>query len=175
MDINLSDLEPLVTFLRTGKLGKLELGMTVDEVLDYFGLPINIQSIEELRDQKPQLWQIETDQPNVFPSLYYGSLGSIFQRTQLRQFMLLPQQYPRYPLPKPFQNDQWMNFINQHLITRDALRGFLNDHNLTHIRHNKVRLPSAWVSDDPYLEINIDFSTTTSGYIKAIRSGDLFA
>ena len=176
MDINPSDLEPLVNFLRTGKLGKLELGMTVDDVLDYLGLPINIQSIDELRDQQPQLWQTETTQPNVFPSLYYGCLAPMFQRTRLKQLILIPQQYPIYSLPKPFHdNDEWMKFINQHLTTHDALRAFLNNRNLTHIRHNKVRLPSAWLSDDPYLEINIDFSISTSGYIKAIRSGDLFA
>lgn len=89
----------LIEYLKTGKLGRLELGMQVEDVLDYLGLPpytdkTRTQFITDLREH------LKTRSFDAF-SLYYKSLELIFTCKTLDLISISIKTYGSYPFELP--------------------------------------------------------------------------
>ena len=156
----------LLQLLKTGSLGKLEPGMSVDDVLDFVGIPQRYPSLNELHAQQPELWQEAASNDKVFHGLDYGCLFPMFHGGKLQFFIVGIERFPERQLPAPLSND-WLADLSQ--MTSDEFRAFVQEQNLPNLRFNNVRLPPAWVSTDPVLEVHLEFSTPSR--IKRIQSG----
>ncbi len=170
MDNPSPDIKPLIQLLHTGKLYALEIGMGIDDVLDYLGLPYGIESLSDLRNNMPELWEVKVPEGNSFPSILHGCVFSSFKEARLKRFAILVNNVPEHVLPQPLDGG-WREYLKT--MTHNSFKAFLSGHDLGHIRYNRIRLPHAWVSENPPIEISLDFSSSST-YIKAIFSGDLF-
>ncbi|MGB1287395.1 MAG: hypothetical protein ACPG7F_12730, partial [Aggregatilineales bacterium] len=57
-----SDLQSFTTLLQNGALENLKVGMVIDEVLDYAGLPDNFKSVEQFYTALPGLRQTDASE-----------------------------------------------------------------------------------------------------------------
>src|SRR5690554_5303300 len=75
--------EILVQFLKTGKLGLLELDLSARDAFKYLGLPQNYDTRQELLEELPKIKSGELKVPSDIFSYYYDNLVLDFSAENL--------------------------------------------------------------------------------------------
>jgi hypothetical protein len=166
----LSNQAMIIQLLQTGKLGKLEIGMQIDDVLDYLGLPEGVETMDDLRSRSPELWEMaHEEEKTILGAMKHGALVTMFKDKKLKVFMILIcGDYD--PMPQSL-GDGWLDDFRQ--MSHQTFNEFVIEHELDHLRYHRHRMPNAWVSKTLLLEVHLFFGM--SPRIKTIQSGSPFA
>ena len=126
----------IVEFLKTGNLKQLHLGMSIDEVTSYLGIPdgFSVSSFKERLSRTKNAGTMEE------PSWFYGCIELIFERkhdTLIFIQVLVEQDRVRNPtqpfrLPAEFAGN-WIERVSK-LNSGDMTR-LLNDHSIQWHKH----------------------------------------
>ncbi len=160
----------IIQLLQTGQIGKLEIGMSIDDVLDYLELPDGVDTMDDLRSRSPELWQMaHQEEQMAFGAMKHGALVTMFKDKKLKTFsVLIRGDFGTMPQSL---GDGWLDDFRQ--MSHQTFKSFLNEHNLTHLRYYQHRMPNTWVSENPILEVHLYFGSLPR--IKSIQSGSIFA
>ena len=159
----------IIQLLQTGQIGKLEIGMLIDDVLDYLGLPDGVDTIDDLRSRSPELWEMAHEEKTTLSAMKHGALVTMFKDKKLKTFMILIRG-DFGTMPKPL-GDGWVDDIRQ--MSHQMFKAFLVEHELDHLRYQHHRMPNAWESKSPPLQVHLYFGPPP--HIKSIQSGSIFA
>ncbi|MGB1286870.1 MAG: hypothetical protein ACPG7F_10085 [Aggregatilineales bacterium] len=110
------DYSGILDFFRTGQLGELRLGMSVDEVVDYFG------------DDYIQRGIFPDKHRNIYRTiLCYGILDILAINNALEHITLHISKYPEYALPDALDS-RWLPFF--YTMTMRKFHDFAIEHHL---------------------------------------------
>lgn len=160
----------ILQLLQTGRLGKLEIGMPIDDALAYLGIPDGFETLEDFRKLSPQLWEMSRqDERLTLGGMKHGSLITMFKDKKLKTFSVLVNgDFGEIPHSL---GDGWLDDFRQ--MSHQMFQAFVIEHELDHLRYARHRMPHAWVSESPLLEVHLFFGTPPR--IKSIQSGSPFS
>lgn len=118
----------VIEFLRNGTLGKLYLGMPLDDAIQYLGIP-DYFDVRRQKFDKQQLRRVEHPTVGEISGLNYGCIELIFERTNDTLISIKIELSDRFPRKIPqILGTEWLSTIDG--INSDRLLELLNNHHI---------------------------------------------